>query len=86
MLPRFFLSPDKPQVWSVARAAFYGAGIGVTAAVFKMLGPMHGAVAASDRSIAMLANLPEIASAALGFALLCAAAAALRNFIARRMV
>jgi hypothetical protein len=31
-------------------------------------------------------SLPEIAGAVLGFALLCAAATALRNFIARRLI
>jgi hypothetical protein len=86
MLPSFYLSPDKPQTWNIMRAALYGAGIGLAAALFKTLGPLHGSVAVSDRSIAVLAGLPEIAGAALAFAALCALAAALRNFIARRLV
>jgi hypothetical protein len=31
-------------------------------------------------------SVPEIAGAVLGFALLCAGATALRNFIARRLI
>jgi hypothetical protein len=33
-----------------------------------------------------LANIPTIVVAAVGFALLCAGATALRNFIARRLI
>jgi hypothetical protein len=86
MLPRFYLSTDKPQVWSVTSAAAYGAGIGVAAALLKTFGLFHGMVGISDRTVAVLDNLPEIAGAALGFAALCALAAALRNLIARRLV
>jgi hypothetical protein len=85
MLPSFYLSPDKTEAWSVARAAVYGAGIGVAAAILKTFGLFHGPVGISDRSAAVLANLPEIAGAAAGFAALCALVAALRNFIARRL-
>jgi hypothetical protein len=85
MLPSFYLSPDKPQVWRITRAAIYGAGIGAAAALLKTFVSLHGAVATSDRSIAVLANLPEIAGAAVGFAALCALAAALRNFLARQI-
>jgi hypothetical protein len=86
MLPSFYLSPDKPQTWNVARAALFGAGIGFAAALFKAFAPLHGIVAVGGRSVAVLANVPEIAGAALGFAVLCALAATLRNFIARRLV
>jgi hypothetical protein len=86
MLPSFYLSPDRPQVWSVTRAAICGAGIGIAAALLKTFGLFHGPVGISDRSVAVLDNLPEIAGAALGFAALCALAAALRNFIAQRLV
>ena len=85
MLPSFYLSPDKPQTWSVTRAAVYSAGIGAAAALLKTFAPLHGSVAVSGRSAAVLA-LPEVAGAALGFAVLCALTAALRNFIARRLV
>jgi len=78
-LPSFFASGDSPRVWSVTRAAVYGAGIGAFAASFKTLGPRHEAGSAP-------AHLLEIAAAALAFALLCAAAAALHNFIARRRI
>ena len=46
MLPSFYLSPDKPQVWSVTRAAIYGAGIGLVAALVLAitgLAPFWGA-------------------------------------------
>ena len=85
MLPSFYLSPDKEQAWNVPRAAIYGAGIGLAAALLKTFALFH-VVGISDRSVAVLDNLPEIAGAALGFAALCALAAALRNFIARRLV
>lgn len=85
MLPSFYLSPDKPEAWRITRAAIYGAGIGVAAALIKTFVSLHGTIAASDRSIAVLANLPEIAGAALGFAALCALVAALRNFLARQI-
>jgi hypothetical protein len=86
MLPRFYLSPDKSQAWSVAHAAIYGAGIGLAAALLKAFALFHGMVGISGRSVAVLDNLPEIVGAALGFAALCALAAALRNFLARQLV
>ena len=85
MLPSFYLSGAKTRPWSIARAATYGAGIGVAAALFKMLGPAHGPFAGSVGQ-RFLPILPEIAVAALSFALLCAAAAALRNFIVQRLI
>jgi hypothetical protein len=86
MLPSFYLSADKGQVWSVARGAVYGGCIGAIAAFFKVLGPLHEPFAASKRVDALLMSAPEIAAAAVGFALLCAAAAALRNFLAQRLI
>jgi hypothetical protein len=86
MLPRFYLSSDKPQPWNVVHAAIYGAGIGLAAALLKTFGLFHGPAGITNRSVAVLDNLPEIAGAALGFAALCALAAALRNFIAGRLV
>jgi hypothetical protein len=60
------------------RAAGYGAGIGLAAAVVRLLGPTSGATRAAPAL--------EILGAAIGFALLCACVAALRNFIARRLI
>ncbi len=77
--PSFFVSGDGTRAWSVRRAAAYGAGIGTLAAFFKTCGPLHEAASAA-------AHLLEIAAAALSFALLCAGAAALHNFIARRLI
>jgi hypothetical protein len=76
-LPSLYVSADKPRQWSVARAAAYGAVLGALAALLKTLALSHQAIATS---------VPEIAGAALGFALLCAGATALRNFVARRLI
>jgi hypothetical protein len=56
----------------------YGAGIGALAALVKIFGLRQGGADA--------AQFWELAEAALAFALLCAGAAALRNFLARRLV
>jgi hypothetical protein len=77
--PSFFVSGDDTRAWSVRRAAAYGAGIGSLAASFKTFGVRHEAGSVP-------AHLLEIAAAALAFTLLCAAAAALHNFIARRRI
>ena len=78
-LPSLHLTAGSARTWSLARAAFYGGALGALAAIFKSFGRAHevGAVAA---------NFLEVGSAALGFALLCAVAAALRNLIARRLI
>ena len=76
-LPSLFVSGDQPREWSVARAAAYGAALGAAAGLLKTLGFSHQVFAAS---------VPEIAAAVLGFALLCAGTAALRNVIARRLI
>jgi hypothetical protein len=54
--------------------------LGALAALFRTFGPFR--LAHAD----LAGNLAEIAAAAFGFALLCAGAAALRNFIARRLI
>ncbi len=77
--PSFFVSGDGTRVWSVRRAAAYGGGMGALAAFFKTLGPLRNAGSVP-------ADFLEITAAALGFALLCAGAAALHNFIARRLI
>jgi hypothetical protein len=81
MLPSLYLSGDKSSTWNVTRAAVYGAGLGALAALLKTLLPMPGRAGGL-----FLANIPQIAGAALGIALLCAGAAALRNFIAQRLI
>lgn len=81
LLPSFYRSGDSDRAWNVAHAACYGAVIGALAAMFKTLDPL-GANAALNLS----GNLTEIAVATLAFALLCAAAATLRNYLVRRLV
>lgn len=86
-IPSLYISGKNTEPWSVARAAVYGAGIGALAAVFKTFGPVREA----DSVVASFtdklgANWSEIAAATLAFALLCAGAALLRNFIARRLI
>ena len=76
-LPSLYVSGDKPREWNITRAAAYGAVLGAVAGLFKTLGLSHQAIATS---------VSEIVGVALGFALLCAGATALRNFIARRLI
>ena len=67
------------EPWNTARATSYGAAIGLVAAAFKLLAPWG-----EPHSLPAMAR--ELAGAALAFALLCGIAAALRNFIARRLI
>ncbi len=83
-LPSLFISRDRARAWSVARAAGYGAVIGALAAVFKTLGPLRETASMGTKNLA--ANSLKIAGATLAFAVLCAGASALRNFIARRFL
>jgi hypothetical protein len=86
-LPSLYVSGDKARAWSIARAAGCGAVLGALAGIVKALGPLREASPLSGRpSEKFLAGIPEIAGAALGFALLCAIVAAVRNVIARRFV
>jgi hypothetical protein len=82
--PSLHRSESNSQPWSVARAAAYGACIGALAAVFKAWAPLRLAAEMPGRGLSAVAV--EVAGAAIGFALLCAAAAALRNFLARQLV
>jgi hypothetical protein len=65
--------------WNTARAMAYGAIIGAVAAAFKLLAPW------SERHT-LPVIVEELVGAALAFGLLCGLAAALRNFIARRLI
>jgi hypothetical protein len=78
MLPSLFTSDENQRPWSVSRAALYGAGIGLVAALIKIFGPFH----AADRALPVVL---EIGVVVLAFGLLCAGAALLRNLLARRL-
>ena len=56
----------------------YGAAIGLVAAAFRLFAPWSG-----PHGLAAIAR--ELVGAALAFALLCGAAAALRNGVIRRL-
>ena len=79
--PSLRRSEDTAHDWSLARAAGYGAAIGAAAAAFKTLGP----TAVTAGGIRGFGSPAEIAGAALVFALLCMATAALRNFLVRHL-
>jgi hypothetical protein len=76
------------RAWNTARAALYGAAIGVAAAAIKLFAPWQQTwqQAWTQPQHAMSAIVEEFVGAALAFALLCGLAAALRNFIARRLI
>ena len=78
MLPSLFTSEDHARPWSVPRAALYGAGIGLLAALIKLFGPFR----AADHALPFAL---EICVAVFAFALLCAGAALLRNLLTRRL-
>jgi len=78
-LPSLWVSGEHAQEWRPTRAAAYGAGIGLAAALFKLLGP-------SSEAHSTAAVIRECAGAAAAFAILCGTAAMLRNFIARRLI
>jgi hypothetical protein len=74
MLPSLFASRHTRD-WNVLRAGCYGAGIGLAVGLLKLLG--------ADRAYPHAFN---IVAAIVGFAALCAGAAAVRNMIARRLI
>jgi hypothetical protein len=78
MLPSLHTSGEGARAWSLPRAAAYGAGIGALAALLKIFALRHDSAGA--------AQIWELAQVAIAFALLCAGAAALRNFLARRVI
>jgi hypothetical protein len=76
----FHVRRDASKVsWNSGRAMAYGAAIGAAAAVFRLLAPWSG-------PHRLFGDAEEVVGAALAFALLCGLAAALRNFIARRLI
>lgn len=80
-LPSLFRSQDASRPWNLVYAALCGAGIGALAGLIKTVNPFRAAPPEN-----LTDHLTDIVLAALGFALLCAAAAALRNFIARHLI
>jgi hypothetical protein len=80
-LPSFYRSHDSARPWNLGYAALCGGGLGAVAGLLKTFNPFRPAPAED-----LTDHLLDIAIAALGFALLCAAAAVLRNFIAARLI
>jgi len=80
-LPSLYRSQDTARPWNITYAALCGAGIGLVAGLLKTFNPFRAAPAET-----LTDHLVDVALAALGFAAFCAAAAALRNVIARRLV
>jgi hypothetical protein len=80
LFPSFFRWRTPARTWNVAHAALYGAVIGAAAAAFKTFGPFRAG------TVNLSAGLLEIGEAVLAFALLCAVAASLRNFLARHLI
>ena len=78
MLPSLFTSEEDRRPWSVPRAALYGAGIGLLAALIKIFGPFHAAESSLPFAL-------EICAAVVAFGLLCAGAALLRNLLTRQL-
>jgi hypothetical protein len=66
--------------WNTARAAIYGVALGLAAAAVKLVAPW------SEQHGSSVAVIQEFVGAGLAFGLLCGAAAALRNFVARRFI
>jgi hypothetical protein len=81
-LPSFYRSGDGFRPWRISHAALCGAGLGALAALFKTMAPLG----LSGGLVGRNAAIGEIAVVAACFALLCAAAAILRNFVARRLI
>jgi hypothetical protein len=66
------------RAWNTMRATAYGGAIGLVAALVKSFTPWSDTQSGS-------AIAKELIGATLAFALLCGLAAALRNFILRRL-
>jgi hypothetical protein len=81
-LPSLYHSEEGLRPWRITHATACGAALGALAALFKKLAPLGIVGGLSDRP----GGLAGIAAVAVAFALLCAGAAMLRNFLARRLV
>ena len=81
-LPSLYRAGDDFRPWRITHAAACGAALGALAALFKTMAPASITGGLSGRP----AGIAGIAAVALAFALLSAAAAMLRNFLARRLV
>lgn len=81
-LPSFYRSGDNFRPWRVTHAAACGAALGALAALLKTLAP----IGLSGGLLGRTAAIEQIALVAACFAALCAAAAMLRNFVARRLI
>ena len=66
------------RAWNTMRATAYGGAIGLAAALVKSFAPWSDTPSGP-------AIVKELIGATLAFALLCGLAAALRNFIQRRI-
>jgi hypothetical protein len=86
LLPSFYAAKAGVHPWIVRRWAIGGAALGAVAGLFKAVGPLAGTATTVSVGARLSAKGPEIAAAAVVFALLCAAVAALRNFVARRLI
>ena len=69
--------------WNVKHAALYGAAIGLAAAAVKLFNPWGVFWAEPHPAIAVI---EEFAGAGVGFTLLCALAATLRNIVLRHLL
>lgn len=81
-LPSFYRAGDSFRPWRVTYAAACGAGLGALAALFKTMAP----IGLTGSLLGRTAGIGQIAAVAASFALLCAAAAVLRNYVARRLI
>ncbi len=86
LLPSFYATKEGVHPWSVGRWAIGGAALGAVAGMLKALGPLTGGTTTMSLGERVAAKGPEIAAAAVAFALLCAVVAAMRNFLARRLI
>jgi uncharacterized protein YqgC (DUF456 family) len=86
LLPSFYAAKEGVHPWSIGRWSIGGAALGAVAGIFKALGALTSAATTVSVGEWIAAKGPEIVAAAVAFALLCAAVAALRNFLARRLI
>ena len=81
-LSSFYRAGDGFRPWRVTHAAACGAALGALGALFKTMAP----IGLSGGLLGRTAMIGQIVAVAACFALVCAAAAMLRNFVARRLI